>query len=177
VSHEGTKFSNAVHVDPGYTRVVSVLLNDWFAFNKTGEYQIEITLLPPNKAIGEEASDRIGERLVLTILPRGEATLASGCSALLTQAKDSQSYATALVAAKALSVVDDPVAVQFMAEAVKRREFASLMIAALARLNTDEAVNALRSASRSSDNETSSLARAALSALGKSERQVRIDVP
>jgi len=70
-------------------------------------------------------------------------------------------------AAKALSKVNDPVAVPFLAQALKQKSFATMMVAALARLNTPDAVIALESASRSSDQETRDAARNALTALHK----------
>jgi hypothetical protein len=170
VPQEGMKFSGAIHVDPGSTDIVPVLLNDWFSFEKIGDYKIDVTLLlAKHSATGGVGG--VHQRLVLAVLPKDEAALLSECSGLLTGVKSSQSYAASLVAAEALSKVDDPIAVPFLAEAIKRREFASLMIAALARLNTGDAVNVLIAASKSSDPETSALAQSALLNLRKTQKQ------
>lgn len=169
-AQEGIKFSNAVHLEPGEAGVVSVLLNNWFSIGEVGNYRIEVTLYSPRSP--SQKVDGVNATLMLTVLPRDEGMLESACADTVKKITDPRSSSAAIVAAEALSKVDDPVAVPFLVEAMKRREFIALMIGSLARLKTDDAVNALVSASRSSDPETRSLAHSALVGLGRaSERQ------
>lgn len=79
---------------------------------------------------------------------------------------------TALTAAKALSKVDDPVAVPYLADVLNRKVFAELMIPALARLKTDKAIDALTAASPSGDRELlRSLVQAAPVRIGETRNQ------
>jgi len=164
---EGMKFSNAVRIESGMIYVMPVLLSTWFAVDRPGDYSIDVAV-----RLGKGSRDGTEEakaNLTLTVLPRDEDKLKSACASLLARIKDGRSAYAAIVAANALSIVDDPVAVPFLAEAMKRREFTGMMIGALSRLKTDEAVSALISASQSRDHETSALAHSALVALGKAE--------
>lgn len=159
-------FREVVYAAPGATGVSSIVLNDGVKFDKVGTYHINVALpSPSNSPSGNMRTTETS--LILTVLSRDEASLASACAALVTRVVNSKSAADAITAADALSKVDDPAAVPFLAQAMERNWFTSMMIAALARLNTPDAVNALISASRSSDPEESALARAALVALGK----------
>jgi hypothetical protein len=169
IVRQGMRFSNSIHIEAGRTAVVSVVLNDWFSFDQVGNYVIEVTLLSTKESAGEGVG-HIDRRLALAVLPRNEAALDSECSSLLTRIKDSQSYVEQLVAAKGLSSVNDPNAVPFLLEAMKRKEFASLMIAALARIKTGDAVGALAVAEKSDDPDTSALARSALLSLRQADK-------
>jgi hypothetical protein len=167
---EGMRFSSAVHVEPGTASVVPVLLNEWFSIEKIGDYQIDMTLQLPDPRSPNEPSG-VSAALTLSVLPRDETKLKLACADLLKRAEDPSSASASIVAAEALSKVDDAAAVPFLVEAMKRRAFTALMVGALARLKTDEALTALTSASRSSDAETSNLARAALAGLGKTKER------
>jgi len=158
VPQEGMKFSKAVHVDAGARETISLVASDWFNLEEDGIYQLEVALRG-SLAAGVTAI------LALRVEPRNEEALKATCSSLLSRVNDSQSFSASLVAAKALSGINDPLAVPYLAEAMKRREFVALVIGALARLNTQEAVDALIAASRSPDPETSSQARSALASL------------
>lgn len=155
---QGMKFSNAVHLDAGAATTIWVVANDWFKFDEPGAYQIEVVLRGTLRS-GATA------HLSLRVQQKNPDALKAACSALLERVSNSQTSSESLVAAKALSDVNDSVVVPYLAAALKRREFVPQMISALARLNTDEALNALAEASKSHDPETSSQARAALSAL------------
>lgn len=91
------------------------------------------------------------------------------CSLLLERINDPRSFATALVAAKALSSIKDEIAIPYISAAMKRHEFTSLMIDALVRSKTKEALEALKVASETGDSETKSLAHLALVGLGKGQ--------
>jgi hypothetical protein len=160
---EGMRFSNAVHVDPGSTTVLSVVVSDWFAFDKAGLYEIEAGMRSPASSVNPELS--------LVVEPRNEDVLKTTCSELLERANNSPTFSASLVAAKALSDVNDSAAVPYLLASMKKREFVSLMINALARLNSQDAVNALTEASRSNDPETRNRARAALSSLRRTKEQ------
>lgn len=159
--HEGMRFSNAVHVEPGSTNVTFLLLNNWFSIDEVGDYQIDVTLYSPNE-IPIHRKDGISARLTLDVLSRDDERLESACADLAKRIKSAPSASAALVAAEALSKVDDPIAVPFLVEVLGRRDFTALMIGALAHMKTDAALNALTSAAHSNDQEISSLARSAL---------------
>jgi hypothetical protein len=165
---EGFRSTDAFYVAGGKTAAGHVALNDWFVFEKIGTYQIEVNLSSrssPKERFSYEIRGKPSS-LALIVLPRDEHSLKSACADLLARAQDLHSSSEALTAAKALSKVDDPIAVPFLVEAMKGDEFKGLMIDALARLKTDQAIQALLSASRSSDPETRNLAHSALVSLG-----------
>jgi len=165
---DGWASPDVFDVPPGAESVGSVSLNSWFRFDKTGTYRIDITVSPTSSP-REPFSYIILNNSVsldLTVLPRDEQSLKSACSDLLTRMEDLRSASRAVTAARALSKVNDPVAVPFLVSAMKGNEFKGLMIDALARLKTDQAIQALVSASRSSDPETRSLAHSALISVG-----------
>lgn len=157
---EGMRFGNSVHIPAGTTETVSLLVNDWFSFKEQGFYQIDLVLRGiPSEPFAPSA------RLRLHVEQRDEGMLKTTCSDLLVRINSSNSFRSSLVAAKALSAIDDPLAVPYIVAAMKRREFVSLMTGALARLNTRASVDALVDASKSQDPETSNLARSALASL------------
>jgi hypothetical protein len=153
------KFSKAVHVDAGAASTISVVASDWFSFEEQGLYQIEVTLRGSPQA-------GVSAKLLLQVGQKNEDALKAACSALLARVNNSRSFSSSLVAAKALSDINDSAVVPYLAAAMKKREFVSLMIGALARLNTEDAVNALIEASKSHDPETRGQARSALVSLG-----------
>jgi len=165
---QGWAAVDAFNVVGGATSVGYVSLNEWFTFDRVGPYQVEVNLSPLSFPKEPFAYNISGNRatLTLTVVPRDETSLASACADLLKRAKDLHSYSAALTAARALSSINDPVAVPYLAAAAKRKEFASMMIAALARLKTTKAVEALVLVSQSGDPETAASARAALTSLG-----------
>jgi hypothetical protein len=165
---QGWAAVDAFNVGEGATSVGSVSLNEWFIFDRVGPYQVEVNLSPLSFPKEPFAYNISGNRatLTLSVVPRDETSLASACADLLKRAKDLHSYSAALTAARALSSINDPVAVPYLAAAAKRKEFASMMIAALARLKTTKAVEALVLVSQSGDPETATSARAALTSLG-----------
>lgn len=159
-------FREAIVVAPDVTDSIPMVLSDRNSFSKVGRYQI--TVQPSPLANHSPASARIRETsLVLTVTPRDEASLESACRDLLAQVENPKSAAGRIAAAVGLSEVSDPVAIPFLAQALKQRAFSAMMIQALARLRTPEAIQTLVSASQSDDAETRSLARAALAALGE----------
>ena len=155
-------------IPQGVESVASIALGEWFTFGKVGSYRIDVTVSPVS-SLREPFSYTILNNsavLDLTVLPRDEQSLERACAGLLARAQHLQSPSKAVAAAKALSRVNDPVAVPFLVEAMKEREFKGLMIDALARLRTNSAIDALISASQSSDQETKGLARSALAGIG-----------
>jgi hypothetical protein len=169
--NEGWGSADIFYIAAASSSTGAVALNLWFDFDKTGAYRIDVTV-SPNSSPKEPFSYTIlnnSASLELTVLPEDRPSLESACTDLIKRVEGSNSASTAIVAAEALSRIDDPAVVPYLAEAMKRREFTSLMIAALARLNTDDAVNALVLASRSSDPETRTLAHSALVGLGKAK--------
>jgi hypothetical protein len=160
--------TDAFYIAGGATAVGSVPLDEWFKFEKIGMYQIKVTLASPSspKEAFLYTIDSGLTTLSLTVLAYDEKSLKSECADLLARVQDLHSPGVALTAAKALSKVNDPVAVPFLAEAMKNKAFTGLMIDALAHLRTKNAVDALIVASQSSDPEMKSLAQSALKSLG-----------
>jgi hypothetical protein len=162
---EGMRFSQATVVAPGHSYLSSILLNDWFRFEKLGRYEIDLSV-PSATSLASGPLSAVKSTLFVTLLPRDQFELQKACENLLTRVEDPRSSSSAIVAAKALSVIEDPVSIPFLAKAMKRREFMGLMIAALARAGTPEALRFLADASRSDDTETRNMARSALASLG-----------
>jgi hypothetical protein len=157
---EGMKFSNAVRIPAASVATVSLLASEWFNFREEGVYEMDVVLRKlPSKPSARNFIVR------LKIEPRDEGALRAACSDLLANVNNAHSFASSLVAAKALSGINDPVAVPYLAAAMKKPEFMSLMIGALARLNTKASVDALIDASKSQDPEMSNLALSALASL------------
>jgi hypothetical protein len=164
---------DAFSVAGGKMSVGYVPLTDWFDFEKIGTYQIEVSLSPSSLEKERFSYDIRSSptSLSLTVLPRDERALESICADLLGRTQALHSAGAALSAARALSKVNDPVAVPFLASAMKGNEFKGLMIDALARLKTKEALDALIAASRLDDPETKTLARGALASLGEAGKK------
>lgn len=159
-------FKEAIQVAAGATGTASVLLNEWFSFDKLGKYRIAVATIPSESSSTWDL--HLPETMLrLTVLPRNAIALKAACAELAKRVGNTSSVEDSETAAKALASVEDPVAVPYMVEAMKRKPFSSVMIGALARLKTPSAIEALISASRSSDPETRSLAHAALVALGR----------
>lgn len=165
VPQEGMTFSKAIDIAPAASGVISLLLDEWFTFDKIGDYKIDITVSSQARPNAEQIGE-MKSRLTLKVLPRDQPALESRCADLVRLIENSQTAAATIVAAKALAGVSDPAAVPFLAQALRRREFAGLMIAALARVGTTAAVDALVVASRSNDPETNTLAKSALLSIG-----------
>ena len=166
----GWSSPDVLDAPPSGSSAAEVPLNSWFAFHMLGHYRIDLALHPDSLPEEPFLYTLVGNSAVLdlTVLPRDPASLESACASLVETIRNAGSASATAAAANALSAIDDPAAVPFAVQALKKPEFAALMIGALARLRTDEAVRALVSASKSGDRETSSLARSALAALGKS---------
>jgi hypothetical protein len=162
-------FKETILAEPFSTSVRSIVLNDWFTFDKLGRYRIDMAV-PPSTGSSPANLQIPDTPLTLTVLPRDEVALAASCADLVRRLENRKSAADADAAANALSKVDDPVAVPFLAKAMKQKLFSSMMIGALGRLNAPGAINALIAASHSSDPEISSLARATLVALKRDRR-------
>jgi len=160
---EGMRFSNAVDIAPGASRVVMVLLNDWFTFDKAGNYWIDLTAAFPSGSVLKGA--QFNTRLILAVAARDEGKLRLTCADLVRRLRDSHTASEAILAARALASVNDVAAIPFLAEAIERREFAGMMINALARLGTSKATAALYQATQSADPEVRNLAESALRGL------------
>jgi hypothetical protein len=166
--HNGWESADVFYVAGSATTIGSVVLSEWFNFEKTGKYRIEVEVAPHSYS-QEPFSYHLQNSqatLTLTVLPRDEASLRSACAHLLAGMRDMPTSPITLTAAQALSRVNDPVAVPFLAEGMKAKGFERLMIDALVRLGTEDAINAIVAASHSSDPETRTLASAALVGLG-----------
>jgi hypothetical protein len=169
----GFEAVDAFYVGPGGTSTGSIVLNDWFNFDKTGKYRVEVNLSDTSSPKEAFAYNLVSDATTLnfSVRARDQKVLEARCADLLAHLQEVGSASAALTASKALSSVNDPVAVPYLAAAMKRREFASMMITALSRLKTEKAVAALIEASKSDDKETKVLARSALASIAESERR------
>jgi hypothetical protein len=84
VPQEGMKFSNAVHVDAGTERTISLVADEWFSFGQQGLYQIDVVL--------RDLPSRVSAKLLLQVEPRDEDALKAACSGLLARANNSESF-------------------------------------------------------------------------------------
>ncbi|HSA91903.1 MAG TPA: hypothetical protein VLE48_02750, partial [Terriglobales bacterium] len=94
--------------------------------------------------------------------PRDANALIASCRRLLTRAQQAGSVRAAMEATEALSYVDDPVAVQFLEEALEDYRTVGSAIAGLERIRNAEAVAVLIRPLDKPKNETAIRARAAL---------------
>ncbi|SRR6266404_3139033 len=151
---------------PGETYKQSLLLNEWSDFNMIGRYEVEVTLVNP----GQEMSVA-GNKMTLDIGPRDANKLTQACTSLAENVVGATSYQAAADATRALSYVQDPVAVPYLERALHSGHLVEqISIEGLERIGNPRAVQTLISALGIHTGDTDVLAR---SALGRIERKTQ----
>lgn len=173
--HRGGTFD----VGPGEKYSQSYVLNEGYDFNAVGSYEIEVRLAKPLSVNGQDIQSGEVFRRVIEIGERNESALQKRCEEIFSKADDPSSYERAAGAARALSYVEDPVAVPYLQRLLSpNRLVAPIAISGLERIGTPEAVRALASALHVTENNTSVLAKAALLHIegGSSDPEVKQEI-
>jgi len=129
LSSEGMGLIGRVLIPAAHTYRQELLLDEWYDVDAPGQYEIAIGL-------GDEAP----QVLRLQVLERDPVKLEAVAKALHNQAL-SPDVETADRAALALSSIDDPIAVPFLANLLSRKQ--PLAARGLGRIGTPEAIDAL----------------------------------
>jgi len=137
-----------IRVASGERYTQSLLLNEWTEFKQPGVYQLAVRLSKPIES--EEGSALVAVRpfrVSLTILPRDERELARGAAALASTIEITQSTEEYREAALALSYINDPIAVPFLARTLRSGKYVEAeAIEGLERIGNADAVQVLISA-------------------------------
>lgn len=159
-----------VSLEPNEKYSQRLLVNEWYQFIEPGNYKIEIKLTKPLITMsGALIEPKPSGSLPLRILPRDQKRLNQVCQNFLHTAIESPDIEEAVEAALALSYVNDPITVPYLAKGLKERGLIwQYAIPGLARIANGEAIEILISIMKSHDPEMgASLARFLLQDLGE----------
>jgi hypothetical protein len=154
-----------VELQPGARYVQRLLLDDWFALEQTGTYEIEIRLASPIRTqAGTIVSSSTGGTLRFQILPRNEAVLRERCARLTADLLTAPDVENQIRAARELSSVRDPVALQYVGQALERTDkYDSILLKGLTRIGSTDAKALLQRLAQSAEPERAALVHSALS--------------
>lgn len=149
----GFRRSGKIFVEPGQKYRQVLLFSEWYQFGEPGSYTIHARITEPiRRRGGPPLSTHDSGEITLEISPRDEKRLRAVCERLVKAAVNWEYDDNATAAAHALSYVEDPVAIPYLAELLAtRQEIASHAIAGLKRIRTPEAVKALKAHLGTSD--------------------------
>ena len=121
--HGGIARNGIVKIAPGETYTQNVLLSALYAFPSKGLYLIQINFVPRGPTTGEgEVPVYKSKEMRLQVLPRNPSQLKKVCENLVEKVM-SRNAGSALESAKALSYVNDLVAVPYLEQAATRGPF------------------------------------------------------
>jgi hypothetical protein len=121
--HEGISRLPELSLQPGEAYYQELLLNKWYMFSKPGSYRILMRLATTIRSgTGVPEKAEFSQELALQVDARDEKRLERACEKLAAAAT-SASTETALDAARALSYVEDLVAVPYLARLTKEGSF------------------------------------------------------
>ncbi len=169
-SEEGLGRLGDISLKPDERYSQRLLVNEWYQFIERGDYKIMIKLTKPLiTRSGALIEPEPSGFLPLCILPRDQKRLNQVCKNLLQIAIESPDIEEAVEAALALSYVNDPITVPYMAKGLKERGLIwQYAIPGLARIANQEAIEILISIMKSQDPEMgASLARFLLQDIGE----------
>jgi len=151
-----------VTIEPGADYKEPIVMNQWFHFASQGIYSLTSRLASKiETADGSFLAE--SETAKLRLNPRDPARLTKICAELEKQAEAASSADTAQFPAQALSYVDDPIAVPYLARMLSAHTLAySKAISGLERIGNDEAVEVLLSALNESYGDIAELATTSL---------------
>lgn len=153
-------------VAPGGSQTERLLLNGWLEFLDIGEYSLDIRF---DGAVRQANNDIRVQRtaiLAFRILPRDATRLQSRCDLLFNQVRSGRAFADRRTAAEELSYVVDPIAVPYLAQAIKADQMIDdVAILGLERIGNAEARSILEQALVNRHPETAQAARDALNRL------------
>jgi hypothetical protein len=164
---EGMAFFGWKHLETGEEFSEALVLNEWFEFKETGQYQIEIKLKTPGK-VGQESLPIDTTSLTLEVRPYDREKLTSVCRDLASRIGKRESADDVLAAGaaeRALSYIHDPIVVPYWDQVL---EYSALTaIPSLGRVGNSDAVRVLSRALRLPDKVSQLQARSVLQALAE----------
>lgn len=155
---EGITFSGQVHLEPKQSYAETLVLNEWFEFDKIGSYLIEMGLM---------SSRTPATTLRLDVQEGDRVKLATVCTELLSRIQTNASAQDSLAATQALSYIRDPVAVPSWKALLNRPDFNMTAISNLAAIGDATAADALLSKLNVGDQGTRSSIRSALKTIAR----------
>lgn len=168
VFHGGPSLREGIHtlgdvtIGPGDTYKQELLLNQWFRFNSPGSYFLEARFNAKGSPLGN-APPTQGRWMRLEIKPRDIDRLKKRCAELTERAETARSVVSARDPALALSYVEDPIAVPYLARVLSEHTLSyELAVTGLERIGDKTAVEALVSALNDRYADIPELARRAL---------------
>lgn len=154
--HMGLSEIGSVHLEPGARFTKELLLNEWSDFAEQGTYTVEVHLEPavievpaaaylPKELAQTTSSVLDGARYTFAIQigPRDPVRLDRICRSLLRQVLSADSISEQSVAAKKLSIVDDPIAVTYLEQMLSHQRMEVLAVNGLERIGDVNAAKAL----------------------------------
>lgn len=147
-SRMGLSRPGAVRLDAAQTYQQSLLLNEWYEFPTTGDYEIQVRLSKPIKTQdGRVISTQMEFSLPLKVGAENRGRLERVCTDLAAQVAAADSYDKAAEATRALGYIRDPLAVPYLEKALASGQLVEqIAVAGLERNGSNEAVEALLSA-------------------------------
>jgi hypothetical protein len=169
----GSSLIGILSLTPGETYKQGLLLNEWFDFNMPGKYEVEVTLVNPRQE--NKLMSVTGNKMTFEIRPRDANKLVQVCASLAESVVGATSYQGAADATRALSYVQDPVAVPYLERALRSGHLVEqIAIEGLERIGSGEAVQTLISALRIHRGDTDILARSALLRIERKTQDPRL---
>jgi PBS lyase HEAT-like repeat len=163
LSSAGIGLSGEVSLAPHGTFVEKLLLNEWYAFPLTGTYSIKMTLLNDD---GIARADSPSTDFSVQIGPRNPTKLALISRELADKAITGATLGEKMEAAKTLSYIVDPAAVDSLVRVLQQGAMvAHYAVPGLARIGNPDSITALTAALDYADDEVRSAARHALGML------------
>lgn len=163
-------------MDPGRRAVPALgtytqelILNEWFPFDQSGSYGVDIGLAAKIQSQTGETVDAPA-RGVMTVQvgPRNDGVLSAVCHDLFWQIRNTTDVASRYAAAKKLAYINDEVALPYVKQIVDDTDAVDhFLIPGLVRLGTAQARSILAEMAQSNDYGRASQASAALSDLRK----------
>jgi hypothetical protein len=141
-----TAGSGKIIVEPGSTYREPLVMNEWFSFASQGTYSLTSRL---TSEIETEDGGFLAEKETaqIRIIQRDPARLSKICADLAKQVEVAATVGAAQFPARALSYVDDPIAVPYLARVLSAHTLAyEKAVTGLERIGNDEAVEVLLSA-------------------------------
>jgi hypothetical protein len=161
---EGISTPGEVSVKSDETFTQDLLINEWYDFPLPGKYEIWCRL-SKSISLGNSTHYEMdpGFRALVEIEPKDELALAKTCDTLSNQIEASSQYQQAADLTRALSYVEDPIAVPYLRRALFSGKLVEpLAIEGLQKIANDAAVRVLIEALKTEGVDTAVLARSSL---------------
>jgi hypothetical protein len=140
---EGLFPLGSIKVKSGESYSKEFFLSGWFDFGEPGRYDLEVHFQGSVSGSNGPIKVPSATDLVLDIDGRSEGQLRDRCSDLLATILSAKSYTQAETAATALSLVKDPIAVNYLAKAAGVWHLEPIVIPALGQIGGTRAAMAL----------------------------------